>query len=34
MTGTNTLRIDAASGSAGGGGYLSPSYGCDALDLL
>lgn len=32
--GTNTLRIDAASGSAGGGGYLSPSYGFDALDLL
>ncbi|WP_371657537.1 rhamnogalacturonan lyase B N-terminal domain-containing protein [Streptomyces sp. NBC_00280] len=34
LTGTNTLRIDAASGSAGGGGYLSPSYGFDALDLL
>jgi rhamnogalacturonan endolyase len=34
VTGTNTLRIDAASGSAGGGGYLSPSYGFDALDLL
>ncbi|MEU0413153.1 polysaccharide lyase family protein [Streptomyces griseorubiginosus] len=34
LPGTNTLRIDAASGSAGGGGYLSPSYGFDALDLL
>ncbi|MFJ9150368.1 rhamnogalacturonan lyase B N-terminal domain-containing protein [Streptomyces sp. NPDC102270] len=34
VTGTNTLRIDAASGSAGGGGYLSPGYGFDALDLL
>jgi rhamnogalacturonan endolyase len=34
LTGTNTLRVDAASGSAGGGGYLSPSYGFDALDLL
>ncbi|WP_311737263.1 polysaccharide lyase family protein [Streptomyces sp. Ag109_O5-1] len=34
LTGTNTLHIDAASGSAGGGGYLSPSYGFDALDLL
>jgi rhamnogalacturonan endolyase len=34
VTGTNTLRVDAASGSAGGGGYLSPSYGFDALDLL
>lgn len=34
VPGTNTLRIDAASGSAGGGGYLSPSYGFDALDLL
>lgn len=32
--GANTLRIDAASGSAGGGGYLSPSYGFDAIDLL
>ncbi|WP_369231252.1 rhamnogalacturonan lyase B N-terminal domain-containing protein [Streptomyces sp. R21] len=34
LTGTNTLRIDAASGSAGGGGYLSPSYAFDALDLV
>ncbi|WP_405723011.1 polysaccharide lyase family protein [Streptomyces sp. NBC_01537] len=34
VAGTNTLRIDAASGSAGGGGYLSPSYAFDALDLL
>ncbi|MEU5595857.1 rhamnogalacturonan lyase B N-terminal domain-containing protein [Streptomyces sp. NPDC020298] len=34
LTGSNTLRVDAASGSAGGGGYLSPSYAFDALDLL
>ncbi|MEU1476689.1 rhamnogalacturonan lyase B N-terminal domain-containing protein [Streptomyces sp. NPDC005760] len=34
VSGTNTVRVDVNSGSAGGGGYLSPSLSFDAIDLL